>query len=130
MADGDRDAVLGELVSNRARVQKRFGQAVLARRGLLKLTQEEAADRAQIGARSWRDLEAGKTAVAIDVVERVIAGLDWSWADVARSLAPEESDGALPLAVRRMFEESWRGATQRERETMQAILSVIASRPS
>lgn len=77
--------------------------------------------------RSWRDLEAGKTAVGLDVVEKVIAGLDWSWADVVSSLAPASDDDMPPVAVRHLFEESWRRATPRERELVQASLRVLAS---
>jgi transcriptional regulator with XRE-family HTH domain len=112
-------------------VQKRLGQAVLARRGQLDLTQEEAAARAKISVRSWRDLEAGKTAVRLDVVEKVIEGLEWSWADVVDSLAPTAEDDLPPIAMRHLFEESWRRANPRERELVQASLRVLATgRPS
>jgi transcriptional regulator with XRE-family HTH domain len=112
-------------------VQKRLGQAVLARRGLLELTQEEAASRAKISVRSWRDLEAGKTAVGLDVVQKVIDGLDWSWIDVVGALAPAPDDETPPAAIRRLFDESWRRATPRERDLVEASLRVLASgRPS
>ncbi len=108
-------------------VQKRLGQAVLARRGLLELTQEEAAGRAKISVRSWRDLEAGKTAVGLDVVQKVIDGLDWSWVDVVEALAPVP-DGETPsAALRRLFEEAWRRATPREHDLVEASLRVLAS---
>ncbi|HET7501825.1 MAG TPA: hypothetical protein VFK02_12500 [Kofleriaceae bacterium] len=77
--------------------------------------------------RSWRDLEAGKTNVGLDVIEKVIGGLDWSWADVMSSLAPMPDDDVPPVAVRHLFEESWRRATPRERELVQASLRVLAS---
>lgn len=106
---------------------KRLGQAVHARRRLLGLTQTEAAARAKISVRSLRDLEAGKIAVGIDTLEKVLHGLAWSWTGVASELAPAFDEGLPPAEVRHLFEQSWRHATQDERKLLQVSLRMIAS---
>ncbi len=108
-------------------IQNRLGQAVLGRRTLLTLTQEAAAAKAKISVRSWRDLEAGKTIVGLDVVEKVIGALDWSWSELVTALVPASTDeDATPPTVKRLLDEAWRRATPREREVVSAGLRVLA----
>lgn len=107
-------------------IQQRLGPAIRARRAQLDLTQEAAADRCNVSVRFLRDLEAAKPAtVGLDVIERLVDGLDWSWAEVVAAIAPEkESD--TPAAVRRLLDEAWRRATARERDVVAAGLRVLA----
>ncbi len=107
-------------------LQQRLGAAILDRRILVGLTQEGAAGAAYISVRSWRDLEAGKTAVGLDVIEKVIKGLDWSWADVLTIVSGNKTDSETPIDVRRLMDEAWRRATPREREVVIAGLRVLA----
>ena len=60
-------------------ILQRLGPAIRARREQLELTQESAAARSDLSVRFWRDLEASKPAtVGLDVIERLIEGLNWS----------------------------------------------------
>ncbi len=90
------------------------------------MTQEEAAEAAGVSARYWRSLEAGRPAVALEVVERVVEGLDWSWADVGDALAVEASVRSVPDSMQRLLEAAWTRATPREREILSGALRTIA----
>ena len=107
-------------------LQQRLGAAILDRRILVRLTQEGAAGAAGISVRSWRDLEAGKTAVSLDVIEKIIKGLDWSWADVFAVVSGGKPESETPIEARRLMDEAWRRATPREREVVMAGLRVLA----
>lgn len=106
--------------------RQRLATAIRARRTALGLTQEEAAEAAGVSARYWRALEAGGPAVALEIVERVIAGLDWSWGDVADALAPQARVRAVPDSVHRLLDAAWTRGTPREREILSGALRTIA----
>lgn len=106
-------------------IQHRLGVAILDRRNLVGLTQEDAAAASKISVRSWRDLEAGKTSVGLDVIEKVIKGLDWSWDDLMAVVVPTTTS-EIPAKARRLFDEAWRVGTPREREIVTAALRALA----
>lgn len=106
--------------------RQRLGAAIRARRELLRLTQEEAAEGAQLSVRYWRSLEAGQPAVALEVVERVIASLNWSWSALGDALSPETHGSGAPAGPHRLLDEAWRQATPREREIVHGALRAIA----
>jgi hypothetical protein len=95
---------------------------------LLGLTQEEAAARSHVSPRYWRRLEDRDEppAASIEVVEQLLAGLDWSWSELIEAIghervrAEEQIDGA-----ERLFRAAWRKATSREREMVTAVLQVV-----
>ncbi len=107
--------------------RQRLGAAIRDRRELLRLTQEAAAERSNLSPRYWRSLEAGRPAAALEVVERVVAGLDWTWHDLVDALAPEPHERGAPGRVLRLLDEAWRRATPRERELVNATLQVLAT---
>lgn len=109
-----------------ALTRERLATAIRARRTELGLTQEEAAEAAGVSARYWRSLEAGRPAVALEIVERVIEGLDWSWADVGDALAPEASVRSVPDSLHRLLDTAWTRATPREREILSGALRTVA----
>lgn len=109
-----------------ASTRQRLAAAIRARRTDLGLTQEEAAEAAGVSARYWRSLEAGRPAVALEVVERVIEGLDWSWADIGDALALEMSARSVPDSLLRLLDAAWTRATPREREILSGALRTIA----
>ena len=71
-------------------VARRVAAALRERRGVLRLTQEAAAERSGLSVRYWRALEAAKPAVSMGVLDAVLRGLDWSWHDLADRIAIEE----------------------------------------
>lgn len=106
--------------------RQRLGAALRARRELLGLTQEQAAEGAQLSVRYWRSLEAGQPAVALEIVERVIASLDWTWSALGDALSPETRGSGAPAGPHRLLDEAWRQATPREREIVHGTLRVLA----
>lgn len=107
--------------------RQRLGMAIRARRELLGLTQEEAAEGAELSTRYWRSLEAGQPAVALEVIERVIESLDWSWSGLGEALSPEVAGRGAPGGSHRLLDDAWRQATPREREIVHGTLRVIAT---
>jgi len=103
-------------------VRARLAQAVRARREAFGLTQEAAADRCDLSVRYWRALEAGQPAVSLDVIGKVLDGLDWSWHDLADELEPVEG---VPAGIDRQVERAWATATSRERELLRGVLRVL-----
>ena len=85
------------------------------------MTQEAAAGQCRISVRYWRALEAGGPAVGLDVVAKVIDGLDWSWHEVADQLDPDRRTQTGP---HRQLERAWAGASARERELLEGVLRV------
>jgi hypothetical protein len=113
------------MASSRTALQ-RLAAATRARRQQLGITQEVAAARCHLSVRFWRDLEASRPAtVRLDVLERVIEGLDWSWAEVVAVISPEK-ESETPVAMRRLFDDAWRRASVRERDVVAAGLRVLA----
>jgi transcriptional regulator with XRE-family HTH domain len=108
-------------------IRHRLGRAIRERRESLGLTQEAIAERAGLSPRYWRAIESAEPAVALEIVEKVLVGLDWSWSDLFGILGPAEADTDVPAATRRLFDEAWRRATPREREVVTAGLRVLAS---
>jgi transcriptional regulator with XRE-family HTH domain len=107
-------------------IQQRLANAIRTRRKELDLTQEAAAANSGVSVRFWRDLEAAKPAtVGLDVVEGLIAGLNWSWAEVIAVISPKEAS-ETPASVQRLLDEAWRRATVRERDIVTAGLRVLA----
>lgn len=109
-----------------ASTRQRLAAAIRARREELGLTQEKAAEAAGVSTRYWRSLEAGRPAVALEVIEGVIEGLDWSWADVGDALATETSVRSVPDSLHRLLDTAWTRATPREREVLSGALRTIA----
>jgi transcriptional regulator with XRE-family HTH domain len=108
-------------------IRQRLGNGIRERREELGLTQEAAAERAGLSPRYWRAIEGAEPAVALEVVEKVLVGLDWSWNDLIGILGPANADGDVPRGARRLFDEAWRRATRRERSVVTATLRVLAS---
>ncbi len=110
-------------------MRKRLAAAVRLRREELGLTQEQAAERSGLSVRYWRELESARPAVGVDVIEDVLAGLGWSWPDLAAHLAGgarPRNAGDAPRAVHALLDRAWKRAEGRERHILEAILSVLA----
>jgi transcriptional regulator with XRE-family HTH domain len=113
--------------SSRSASQQRLALAIRARRTDLGLTQEGAAERGAVSVRFWRRLEAGNVGVSFEVVERIVAGLDWTWALLGQHLATGAvakrpiRDGA-PQAVHDVLEAAWRSSGRRDRAALTQLL--------
>lgn len=109
-------------------IRQRFGRAIRERREQLGLTQETAAHDAGLSPRYWRSLEAEEPSAGLEIVEKVLTALSWTWKDLNDILSPvETNDVEPPTRVRSLLGEAWRRATPREREMVQATLRVLAS---
>ncbi len=104
-------------------VRERLARAVRSRREALGLTQEAAAERCGVSVRYWRALEAAKPAVSLDVADKVLVGLDWSWHDLADQLEPAGT--GVPPGLGRQVERAWTRATAREKELLQGVIKVL-----
>jgi transcriptional regulator with XRE-family HTH domain len=103
--------------------RRRLGLTIRDRREAIGLTQENAAERANVSVRYWRSLKASRPAAAVEIVERVLHGLDWSWADLVETLAPEPDAQLTPRSVRRQLDVAWKSGTEREREVIRELLA-------
>jgi transcriptional regulator with XRE-family HTH domain len=114
---------------------KRLARAIRARREDLGLTQEGAAERCGVSARFLRRLEAGNAGVSFEVVERIVAGLDWTWALLGQQMAPagaqqrrQVRDGA-PQAVHDLLETAWRNGGGRDKAALAQVLKRFSVGP-
>lgn len=109
-------------------IRRRLGDAIRDRREQLKLTQEAAAHEAGVSPRYWRALEVEEPSAGLEIIEKVMTALAWTWKDLVEILSPTTTDdGSAPARVRSLLDEAWRRATPRERELVQATLRVLAS---
>jgi transcriptional regulator with XRE-family HTH domain len=110
-------------------LRKRLAAAVRLRREELGWTQEEAAEHSGLSVRYWRELESARPAVGLEVVERILTGLGWSWQDLAAQLggtALPRRKGDAPRGLHALLDRAWRGATARERRLVEVVLAVLA----
>jgi len=114
--------------SNLSRSQPRLALAIRTRRADLGLTQEGAAERCGVSARFWRRLESGSVGVSFEVVERIVTGLDWSWAILGRRMASGRTVGkrsggdGLPKAIHDLLVAAWGSSGSRDRTAITQVL--------
>lgn len=106
-------------------IRERLGLAVRARREAHGLTQEAVSTACGVSVRHWRALEAGGPSVTLDVIERVLTGLEWSWHELADALEPRKRGGGAASAAHQL-EAVWPKATAREKEIVQAVLKALS----
>jgi transcriptional regulator with XRE-family HTH domain len=118
--------------------RKLLGEALRVRREELGLTQETAASRCGLSTRYFRELEAGRPSLRLEIVARIVAGLEWSWSEIARCLSPPASrsvatqgdEGGAPREVHRLLDQGWKQSTVRERSLVERVLQTLAKSPS
>ena len=104
-------------------IRNRLASAIRERREELRLTQEAAAERCGLSARYWRDLEGSRRSVRLEVVERIVGGLGWSWMDLVGQIEPAQSGvGDAPAGAHRQLDAAWREGTSRERALITLLL--------
>jgi transcriptional regulator with XRE-family HTH domain len=106
-----------------------LARALRDRREELRLTQEQAAARCSVSVRYWRAVEAGRPAMRLEILERIVGGLGWSWHDLANLLVPNGVPGRIaPSDVHDQIDAIWRLGPGRERDALVALLGVLATK--
>jgi hypothetical protein len=71
-------------------------------------------------------LEAGRSAVSVETLGRLLAALDWVWTDIAEKLSPEKGEApAAPATMHRLLDRMWNKASPREREVIKRVLASL-----
>lgn len=108
-----------------ADIKARFAKALRARREGLHLTQEEAAHRCRLNVRYWRALEAGKSVPGLDTLDRILAGIEWSWHDLADEIEAAPAGPAAPAKFHRALDTGYASGSAYERGLLGALLDTI-----
>lgn len=111
-----------------ADIKARFARSLRARRDGLRLTQEEAAHRCRLNVRYWRALEAGRSVPGLDTLDRILAGLEWSWHDLADQVEPSSLNKGAPARLHRQLNTGYLSGTARDRDVLTAILDVYGKK--
>src|SRR5262245_10465748 len=102
------------MATSAADVQKRIAAALRRRRTELELTQEQAAEKCGVSVRYWRDLEAGAPSVSLEVADKLLSGLGWSWGDMPMLLGRKGATTTAPRQAHELLDRTWQRLTQRE----------------
>ncbi len=88
------------------------------------LSQEAAAAQCEMSPRYLRSLEAGRSAVSMETLGRLLVALEWTWADIAEKLSPEKGEVlTAPATMHRLLDRQWSKASPREREVIKRVLA-------
>ncbi len=106
--------------------RRQLASILRTRREELHLSQEAAAAQCEMSPRYLRSLEAGRSAVSVETLGRLLAALDWVWTDIAEKLSPEKGEApAAPATMHRLLDRMWNKASPREREVIKRVLASL-----
>lgn len=105
-------------------IRRQLAAILRARREELGLSQEAAAGQCEMSPRYLRSLEAGRSAVSMETLSRLLTAFDWTWTDIAERLSPGKGEPpAGSPAAHGLLDKVWGNASPREREIIKRILA-------
>jgi len=113
-------------MSDADRLRKKVAAALRDRREALHLTQEQVAGRCTMSVRYLRQLEAGRSSVGVETLQRLLAALDWSWAGIAGALEDAGDSREAPRNLHRLLDSAWKKGGVQQRDLIARLMKTLA----